>query len=195
MYIHTVAKGFATMALVVAFAGTALASGEHVAPIKELVAGELTKAMANPIVIESIKAQNAKHVSLSQDSIVSLDKKWRAETGAGKGPTIDPVLNNPLSEYLRSLKDKGEGLYSEIFVMDNKGLNVGASDMTSDYWQGDESKFKKSFGTSPEGLFVDKVEKDESTQALQSQVSFTIVDPKSGAAIGAVTFGINVSAL
>jgi uncharacterized phage infection (PIP) family protein YhgE len=30
-------------------------------------------------------------------------------------------------------------------VKDNKGLNVGQSDVTSDYWQGDEAKWKKSY--------------------------------------------------
>ena len=30
-------------------------------------------------------------------------------------------------------------------MKDNKGLNVGQSDVTSDYWQGDEAKWKKSY--------------------------------------------------
>lgn len=35
--------------------------------------------------------------------------------------------------------------YAEIFVMDNQGANVAMSDKTSDYWQGDEDKFVRSF--------------------------------------------------
>ena len=77
--------------------------------------------------------------------------------------------------------------------MDNKGLNVGQSDVTSDYWQGDEAKWQKTFSVGPTAVFVDKVEKDESTQKFQTQVSISIVD--GGAAIGAVTVGLDVEML
>ena len=36
-----------------------------------------------------------------------------------------------------------------------------------------------------------EVELDESTQTYQAQLSFTLVDPATGAAIGAVTVGVN----
>jgi hypothetical protein len=79
--------------------------------------------------------------------------------------------------------------------MDDKGLNVGQSEVTSDYWQGDEAKWQKTFSAGPDAVFLDKIEKDESTQALQMQVSVSIKDPETGKAIGAVTFGINVDEL
>jgi hypothetical protein len=79
--------------------------------------------------------------------------------------------------------------------MDNKGLNVAQSDVTSDYWQGDEAKWKKSFLAGPDGLFIDEVEFDESTQTYQAQVSVSIADPDSGEAIGAITVGVNVELL
>jgi hypothetical protein len=107
---------------------------------------------------------------------------------------ISEVLGNDLSKFLQEKQAGSNGVISEIFVMDAKGLNVGQSDTTSDYWQGDEAKFQKSFGAGKEAIFVDEVEKDESTQALQSQASVTISD-ESGAPIGAVTVGINMDAL
>ena len=79
--------------------------------------------------------------------------------------------------------------------MDNKGLNVGQSDVTSDYWQGDEAKWKKTFLVGPDAVFIDKVEEDESTQQFQSQVSLSIVDPTTKNVIGAVTIGIDVEVL
>ena len=80
----------------------------------------------------------------------------------------------------------------EIILMDDKGLNVGQNDLTSDYWQGDEAKFQKSYGAGAGAVFVDAPEKDESTQMLQSQASLTIVD-ESGKPIGAITIGVNLS--
>ena len=79
--------------------------------------------------------------------------------------------------------------------MDNKGLNVGQSDVTSDYWQGDEAKWKKTFLVGPNAVFIDKVEEDESTQQFQSQVSLSIVDPATNIVIGAITIGIDVEVL
>ena len=151
--------------------------------------------VANPVVINAIKAQNAKHAGLNEEAIIALDKKWRAETKASSRPMIDGVLANDVSQYLDGVVAEHEGLYTEVFVMDNKGLNVGQNDLTSDYWQGDEGKFKKSFGAGENGVFVDEVEFDDSSQSFQSQASFTIVDPADGSAIGAITIGINVDGL
>ncbi len=147
---------------------------------------------SDPVVIEAVKAQNARNAALTQADIDRLDKQWRAETKAAEKPLINKVLSNRLSAYLKKIKADGKGIYTEIFVMDNKGLNVGQSDVTSDYWQGDEAKWKKSFLAGPDAIFVDEIKEDESTQQFQSQVSIPIVDPATNSTIGAVTVGINV---
>lgn len=58
---------------------------------------------------------------------------------------------------------------------------------TSDIWQREEFKYLKSFEMGPDAYFVDEVEFDDSTQNLQSQINFTIVNPSTGKAIGAVS--------
>ena len=174
--------------------GTALAEEVHVAPVTEYVTGKVKPWLTDAVIISAIKAQNATNAKLSDADILALDKKWRAEVDSSNRATIDSVLNNALSKLLVEKKEKSGGAITEIFVMDAKGLNVGQSDITSDYWQGDEAKFKKSFGAGKNALFVDEVEKDESSQTLQSQASVTITD-ESGAPIGAVTIGINVDSL
>jgi len=77
-------------------------------------------------------------------------------------------------------------------VMDNKGLNVGQSAQTSDFWQGDEAKWTETFGQESDDLHISDLEYDESTRSYQTQASKIIRDPETGKAIGAVTFGINV---
>ncbi len=186
-------KFIAGIAVFAALTSTAMADDAHVAPIQDLVKNQVQSWLNNPQVVEAVKAQNAKHAGLSQGDIDALDKKWRAETKASSKPMIDKVLANALSKYLKQVEDDSQGLYTEIFVMDNKGLNVGQSAVTSDYWQGDEAKFKKSYGAGAGSVFVDGVEQDESTQQFQSQVSVAISD--GGQVIGAVTIGINVDAL
>lgn len=79
--------------------------------------------------------------------------------------------------------------------MDNHGLNVGQSEITSDYWQGDEAKWQKTFLADAGSMHISEVEQDEFTQTYQSQLSLSVIDPASGAVIGVITIGTNVEAL
>jgi hypothetical protein len=167
-------------------------------PVKEVdnyVKNNLVSWLGDKVVIAALKQQNEKHASLSEEEIKKLDKQWRAEVDAAQKPMIDGVLKNELSAFLAKKKSEAKGVITEIFVMDSKGLNVGQSDVTSDYWQGDEAKWQKTFQVGPEAVFFDKIEKDESTQTLQMQVSVSIKDPETGKVIGAATVGINVDEL
>lgn len=172
-----------------------LAEEKHEAPIRAMVDKSMRAWAQDPIVIAAIKEQNERHAKLNQGEIDGLDKQWRAEVKAADKPLITKTMGNALSTYLKKVEADSKGLYTEIFVMDNKGLNVGQSDVTSDYWQGDEAKWQKTFSVGGDAVFVDKVEKDESSQQLQAQVSFSIVDPASKQVIGAVTIGVNLDAL
>jgi hypothetical protein len=102
------------------------------------------------------------------------------------------IQNNACSDYLRTIQ-KSAAYYDEIFVMDNLGANVAMTDKTSDYWQGDEDKFIKSYNGGNGTIFIDKVKFDDSTQAYLVQVSVPVKD--GGKTIGAITIGINVDKL
>ncbi|MBX2855969.1 MAG: hypothetical protein KTR21_13345 [Rhodobacteraceae bacterium] len=183
-------------AAIVAFAAAAPAMANDYNDALGALANDKVRAIAaDPVVIAAVKAQNEKHAALVQDEIDAMDKAWRAEVGAADTPTITPVLEHEASEALAAARDESEGLFTEIFVMDDKGLNVAASDVTSDYWQGDEAKWQETFSKGPDAVHLSEVELDESTQSYQSQVSVAVVDPDSGDAIGAVTFGVNVEYL
>jgi len=64
------------------------------------------------------------------------------------------------------------------------------TDKTSDYWQGDEAKFKKSYNGGSGAVFVDDVEFDDSAQAYLCQVSVPVKD--GAEVIGAITIGVDV---
>ena len=143
------------------------------------------------LIIDAILQQNKEHESKTEDEIKRLDNIWRAETSTVDKPLINKVLGKEISVHLQTLKQKSKGVYTEIFIMDNKGLNVGQSDVTSDYWQGDEAKWQKTFLVGHDAVFVDDVEFDESTQTFQVQVNVSVSDPRTKKAIGAATFGID----
>jgi hypothetical protein len=165
--------------------------------LNEMAESELSKWVQDPALVEAVKAQNDKHAALSEDAVIALDKKWRAEAEAGGGPLIEDLMSRPLSRTLQDKQLATAGFINEIFVMDMKGLNVAQSAVTSDYWQGDEDKFQLSYGdgTGAGAIHISEVEFDDSTGVFQSQVSIPVRDLGTGDLIGAITFGVNVQSL
>lgn len=148
-----------------------------------------------PIVIDALKAANRTHQDLSQDQIDALDKTWRAETKVEDQPMIAATMVHPLSSYLIRIQARSLGLYSEVFVMDNKGLNVGQSSVTSDYWQGDEAKYQKTYSVGPDAVFIDEAEFNEDSKTWRVQLNLSVVDPADKRAIGAITVEFNMTEL
>ena len=165
----TLRKLLLATSFVAVMSTSAMAAGAHVAPLEAYAQDTVAQWIANSVIIDAIKAQNIANADLTEAQIIDLDNVWRAETDASSRPMIDEILANAVSALLANYKDASMGMVTEIFIMDNKGMNVGQSDVTSDYWQGDEGKWQKTYLVGPEAVFVDEVEMDESSQTLQSQ--------------------------
>lgn len=173
-----------TSCLLISFGSLAFAE-EAPKKIKDLAQNKLAAYGKDPVIVNAVKAENAKGKTL--DQVKAKDKEWIAT--AGIADNMQAIMGSECGTYLRSIQ-KSAPYYAEIFVMDNQGANVAMTDKTSDYWQGDEAKFKKSFNGGAGAVFVDKVEFDDSAQAYLVQVSVPVWD--GGQAIGAITFGIDV---
>jgi len=155
----------------------------------------LRNSLVQPVTILSVGASNVRHEGVQQAEIDTLDNTWKTEAKSDDQPLIAEILSSPLSSYLLYVQAKSAGLFTEIFVMDKFGLNVGQSSVTSDYWQGDEDKFQKTYAVGPDAVFIDEPEFNEDTKTWRTQVNFTIVDPESKVAIGAATAEINLTEL
>jgi hypothetical protein len=184
------------MSLAMIFAtASATAANDFQTQLNTILEKEITLWLKEPIIIDAIKFQNLKSISLDQSTIDELDKQWRNEERVGNGPLIDEVNNRPLSKYLLGKVKDSNGLFVEIFVMDAKGLNVGESQTTSDYFQGDEAKWQKTFPLGANAVLIEDVDYDESARAYVAQISRTISDPADGRPIGAITVDVNVEKL
>lgn len=181
---------------IVCFAGSQASRAE---PQKSLVTPavlkEIQELLMGDIVMLSVKNQNVKYKDLSQERIDALDQQWRAETKQEDQPLISATLSNPLSSYLTRVQAHSVGLYSEIFVMDKNGLNVGQSNISSDYWQGDEDKFQKTFSVGANAVFIDEPEIKDEIGAWCVQVNMSLADQASGNVIGAATVEVNLTEL
>ncbi|MGF1501724.1 MAG: hypothetical protein ACFBSD_07880 [Paracoccaceae bacterium] len=178
-----------------AFSIVPAAADEFQPLLEELARGEIARIVSAPEISDAIRAQNVRTGGLGESEIRALDADWRAQIGTGRAPLIDAVTSGPLAERLRAEQEASTGLFTEIFVMDRVGLNVAASAVTSDYWQGDEAKWQETFAAGPGAVHISDIEFDESSQSYQSQVSVAITDPETGAPIGAATFGVAVEYL
>lgn len=159
------------------------------------VVADIKKLLFQPVTVISIGASNDIHGNIDQAGIDKLDNEWKTESKTDKQPLIAEMLSSPLSNYLLYLQAQSAGLYTEMFVMDNKGLNVGQSSVTSDYWQGDEAKYQKTFQIGPDAVFIDEAEFNDDSKTWRAQLNFTVVDPASGKPIGAATIEMNLTEL
>src|SRR5262245_33999948 len=90
--------------------------------------------------VRAVKKQNAKKVPL--EKIQLQDKEWIA---TGSTTTFKTTLiANHVSKELQKIARELPAV-QEAFVMDNQGAVVGETNLTSDYWQGDEKKWTESF--------------------------------------------------
>ncbi|MEP0156071.1 hypothetical protein [Pseudophaeobacter sp.] len=148
-----------------------------------------------PVLVEAIANQNSETSGMSQADVDALDLQWRAEVGTDQSALISDVLSNDAADFLRTQIESSGGRITEIFIMDAQGLNVAASGTTSDMWQGDEAKFQMTYSVGSDAVHFGEIELDESSQRYQAQISLTIVDTESGAAIGAMTVGVDADSL
>ena len=169
----------------VGMTGTINAAEQAPQKVIDLANSTLAGIGTDPVIVKAIKDENAKGKTLTQ--IQDMDKTWKSTPGIAD--YMQALMDSDCGKHLRKIQN-GSSYYAEIFVMDNQGANVAMTDKTSDYWQGDEAKFKKSFNGGSGAVFVDEVEFDDSTQAYLVQVSVPVKDGDK--VIGAITFGIDV---
>jgi hypothetical protein len=186
---------FLGMGISLAATSPALASSPGKDLITPEVIGEIRDFIDQEIVRLSILSQNEKYKNFTELDVLRMDEQWVKERSNESQPLISATLSNPLSSYLTRVQAHSYGLYTEIFVMDRHGLNVGQSSISSDYWQGDEAKFQKTYPVGGAAIFIDEPEYNDDINNWQVQVNVSISDGKNEDSIGAATIEVNLTEL
>jgi hypothetical protein len=173
------------MFFVLLFSASLYADEKPPQDVIDLANSKLVQLGSDATIVSAVKAENAKGKSLEQ--IQELDEKWKGTPGIAD--YMKAMMESPCALRLREIQESAP-YYAEIFVMDNQGANVAMTDKTSDYWQGDEAKFKESFKDGEGALHISNVKFDDSSQAYLVQVSIPVKDGDK--VIGAMTIGIDV---
>lgn len=185
--IRSLSLALVAATLAVGCATTTMQEAPHVKPVRDYAMANIKPWLSDPIVVNAIKAQNLETAKLKDIDINRLDIGWMDRSDK---KLIDAKMNNELARFLNNKKAAANGVIFEIFVFDYRGLNVGQTNLTQDYNQGDEAKYWYSYQAGPDAIFVDKVGKDGGKNV--SQVSLAIKDPATGKALGGVTVGVDV---
>lgn len=160
--------------------------------IKQKVLPWMHEWMVSPGLISAVVEQNKMHRNLVLEDLLIKDGLWQKEFNDSSAEFSLNLLKNLLSRELRQFKTKTAGVVTEIIVMDERGFNVGISDMTSDYWQGDEDKYLQIINRPADTLFFDAVLFDESTRRFQVQLSLQLYQPENPQAIGVMTVALDI---
>jgi hypothetical protein len=138
---------------------------------------------ADPQVVGAVVARN--RAPDGPDAIARKDREWRTSPSY---PLRKELTTNACATRLRELVG-GDPVVVEAFVMDDRGGLVCATVETSDYWQGDEAKWQKTYGDG-HGVFVDEPALDVSTGMYAIQLSVLV--SASGQKAGALTLTLKV---
>lgn len=154
--------------------------------LKRYAADVLLPLGADPVLVREVRKQNAKKMAL--DQIKKMDEEWTVAVSS-MIPLKQSLLSSKASLEMRALvADKAKAVL-EAFLMDNQGALVGATNVTSDYWQGDEKKWTGSFAAGSGGLDIAAAQFDQSAHGVLQQISLPVWDEKENV-IGAVTWGV-----
>jgi hypothetical protein len=161
-------------------------SGEKAPPrVVAMIKTDLVKWGTDRVIVAAVRAENARRKTL--DQIRAADEKWK--TTPGIDAVMKSLMESECGRHLKALQSTRKAVV-DLFAMDNQGAVVAMTNKTSDYWQGDEDKFTKSYNGGTGGLHVSDILFDEGIQSYVVQASFPVKD--NGRVIGAVTVGISV---
>ncbi len=136
--------------------------------------------------ISAVKKQNS--MGLSLDEIKQRDQQWRA---SGSDSELKKSMSSSdIGKFLTNVIKSNSEKYNEMFLTDNQGANIAAYPLTSDYWQGDEQKFIKSFNNGDGKVYVGDLEFDESTKVNAVQISVPV--NYGSKSIGVLVIGVKV---
>jgi hypothetical protein len=159
------------------------------ARVKETAYARVALAQAlgrDPAIHAAVVASNA--VVETPEQIRRRDATWIANP---RDALRKAIVQLPCSGKVRELV-KADTLVVEAFVMNDRGTLVCSLAETSDYWQGDEPKWQKTF-VEGRDAFVEEPAFDASTGKYAIQVSVPVSD--AGKRIGAVTLTLKLHRL
>jgi GAF domain-containing protein/HAMP domain-containing protein len=174
---------------------------QSVAEGRGFVIGDYLNGQANVLqtlaldetIRQGVRAANA--LKPSVESIQDLDQQWRQGFESGSNNSlINSRLSNSLSNDLRVFQALAPE-HIEVFVTDQTGALVSATNVTSDYYQADEAWWISTYQEGAGDVYISQPEYDESAEALSILIAVPIYDTRQGGFIGVLRSTIAIDRL
>ena len=127
-------------------------------------------------------AELASRKTLSQTEIEQLDDQWQIADANNNNDDmlVANVLHNELASELLQFQGKfPENV--EVFLTNQQGINIAATNRTSDYYQADEEWWQTAY---QKGLFIGQPEYDESSKTVAMNMAVAVRANGSGNIVG-----------
>ncbi len=107
------------------------------------------------------------------EEVLSLDKAWRHSVENNLVPDFaETMMELPMSKFVQGVKQKKSFIH-EIMITNSEGALVATSDVTSDFWQGDESKI---LNLQENQFYLSEITYDESSNHFISHYSTRLIE-------------------
>lgn len=177
-------------------ASRAIAVGETLS--KELQS--LQAFSLNKTIQDRTEAASASYAETSPTTIEAeinrLDEQWRVAHSADNNndPLVRKVLNDPISselnEYRLAFPEN-----AEVFITDRYGANVGSTNRTSDFFQGDEEWWQAAYNNGRGAVFIGEPAYDESIDNYASIIAIPIYAHATQEVVGVIRTTLELGAL
>lgn len=167
-------------------------SSDEKEKVRTIVSPWIQKIVTDRDIIAAVVKQNSENRTKTDNQLLKIDEQWQLAFKVNNQHFPRSLVNADVSALLIKIAVNSKDLLSEIILIDDRGYNVAISNMTSDYWQGDEEKFTQVFNKSAATIYFDKIKYDASSRRFQIQLSVPLRHPQTQKSIGTLTLGVDI---
>jgi len=172
---------------------TSSQAAEYSQDLNNFINLEIKPWVNSDIVVDNLNTQNQANATLSESNLAVMDNNWRSEFRKINQPVISKILNSELSQFLKRKLKEGQGVFTQISIINNKGLNIAQTIVTENYWNKGKAFWDKTFGQGSYATYISDIYYSDETSKFQVDVSFMIIVDDQP--IGTVYAGIDVEQL
>jgi len=166
---------------------------DELSPEVEKVVGKklslIENLATNDVIVSETLSQSIKNATLTTKQIEKLDEDWLTN----RGGFVDGYLTNKVAFELLEFQELNPG-FPEIFVTDSKGLNVGQTNKTSDYYQADEKWWIDAYADGVGKSYHGDIEYDESAQSESVSLYVPVIGSE-GKVVGIIKAVMDIRAI
>jgi methyl-accepting chemotaxis protein len=162
------------------------------AHVQALAAGDLMARQidiiqalsGNTVLVEAVSRQNNTYndnPARIEAALTELDRIW--VNSLADGPLIRTVLNNEAAVELKNFQKQFPN-HVEIFVTDQRGALLAATNRVSDYYQADEPWWQQAYQQGQGAVFLDRLAFDESSNTFGIKMAVPIYHPQTAQLVG-----------